>query len=361
MTRVRSRTYMGQTGFYKDSFNIIHPYDALALSERCDDETVGDNNALFITRKECVGGLIDHNNYPIGFGSCINKQMAIMTGAWTTIQTSFPEEKPAAFYASQAVARTNPSRPYVDVPVNILELGDITMLLKKQGDNLIQQIGGNNLRYQFGIVPLVSDLIKLTRFHEQVARRVAEIGRLKSEKGLRKTITLDSLSVPTKSVIRRINEAAGPNLNGMTHESSSRVIRAHTRWLPTADLSKMPSQELAALAKKAVLGLTVDFSTLWEAVPFSWLVDWGYNVGDFLKAKRNIIPANLSSCTLMTHTRTQIDIPGFVSGATTSGAGSILHESKRRFPVSFVVPGAHFPFLSGNQMGILASLAVTRR
>jgi hypothetical protein len=283
-----------------------------------------------------------------------------MTGAWTVIDDYFPEEKPATFYASQAVARTNPSAPYVDVPVNILELGDITQLLKKQGDDLASQIAGNNLRYQFGIKPLVSDLVKLTQFHSQVARRVKQIERLKSQKGLRKTVTLDSLS-KTSSSVRRLNEGIGPIFAGQVDVSSTCVIRAHTRWLPTVDMSKMPPLELTRLAQRAVLGLTVDFSTLWEAVPFSWLIDWGYNVGDFLKAKRNIIPAALSDLSLMRHAKTQYTIPEVYGNNYHSGAGLILHETKNRGKVPLVIPGAHFPFLSENQMGILASLAVTRR
>jgi len=111
------------------------------------------------------------------------------------------------------------------------------------------------------------------------------------------------------------------------------------------------------------MGLTVDLSTVWQIMPWSWLVDWGGNLGTFLKANRNIIPAQLTQCCVMLHTLTEWDSPG-LSGIKNSTPYSlepikIQRESKTRTSVSPSVT-AQFPFLSGNQVGILASLATTR-
>jgi len=104
----------------------------------------------------------------------------------------------------------------------------------------------------------------------------------------------------------------------------------------------------------------LDFATLWEAMPWSWLIDWGSNVGDYLKAHRNIVPAELQSVSLMEHSVTQAHIPASVIGGDLwISQIDVMKETKTRRKV-IVAPTAHFPFLTGNQLGILASLAITR-
>jgi hypothetical protein len=114
------------------------------------------------------------------------------------------------------------------------------------------------------------------------------------------------------------------------------------------------------MAKRSIHGMTIDFSTLWEILPWSWLFDWGTNLGDYLKSKRNIIPASLQSISLIKETINRHEVPTLVSGNNVMKGGVIITETKQRYPVN-ITPEAHFPFLSGSQMGILSSLAVTRR
>jgi hypothetical protein len=247
----------------------------------------------------------------------------------------------------------------VDVPVTVLELGDITQLLKKEGENLISALGGYNLKVQFGVAPLTNDLYKLLDFHDQVSRRIKELEKLKTTKGLRRTVVLDELEKEESLPV--VWQSQDAFINTPTTRSSDRIIKGHTRWTPDVDFSKMPIPSQVALAKRAVLGLTVDFATLWEATPWSWLIDWGFAMGDFLKAHRNIIPATCQSVTLMRHTTSVIPIPEVEYGTLHKMyGGQVVFETKERFTAP-VAPTAHFPFLTENQMGIVASLAVTRR
>lgn len=117
---------------------------------------------------------------------------------------------------------------------------------------------------------------------------------------------------------------------------------------------------MSVLIHRSLYGLTVDASTLWEALPWSWMIDWASSVGDYFKANRNIVPATLMGVHIMRHTKTVHECDAHISGTTTMEGIRVVKETKTRNP-SFVAPAAHFPFLSGNQMGILASLAVTRR
>lgn len=288
---------------------------------------------------------------------------------------SFFEEKPLAAYSTEAVARTNPSRAYVDVVANVLEMGDVTGLLHTWGKdsmklfkdhkinlhsgNLWRDLGSGNLTYSFALAPLIGDLCKLVNFQDQVNRRMKEIDKLaKSPKGLRKNVDLARLDASDSLFV--VWQSADCYLASSTPRKAARVIRGHCRWRPAPDFFNYTRPELVGLAKRAVTGMNIDFAALWEAVPWSWLIDYGTNLGNFLKTRRNLIPAVLEQCVIVKHTISEIAIPQLRVDQHQMSGGTYRVEDYERIP-GIVVPTAHFPFLSGNQMGILASLAVTRR
>jgi hypothetical protein len=273
-------------------------------------------------------------------------------------------------YAAKLAARTNPSRPYVDVPVAILELGDITKLVRDSGRNFIQRAGGANLKYQFGIAPLASDLAKLTQFRRAFVKRKAEIERLAGPKGLRRTVDLGAGAhggTDTRDFQTNLALVTNRRRNWLTREN----VRGHIRWKAAPEFSNLnraslDSQSMERLIQRTMLGITRyggDLSTLWELLPWSWLVDWGTTVGDYLAAKRNIIPAQLHDIRIMRHLHSEWTWNREVyatnpEGYMTPGYRNLI--TKNRSPSLPVVPTAHFPFLSGKQVGILSSLAVTR-
>jgi len=260
--------------------------------------------------------------------------------------------------ATQAAARTNPSRPYVDVPTNVLQLGELAHLIRDTGRSFIRGMGNNNLMYQFGVYPLVNDIVKMVRFADQVDRRVSFIHRLQSQHGLRRTTSHGSFASSEK--VNRFIQSQGLLIREDFDVSTTISIKAHCRWLPGGDLSSLSSpSEVRALATRAALGMTIDNSTLWELIPWTWLIDWGTNIGQYFSANRNIIPATLSDVAVMRHTRTVAQWPGKAEDDWSCSGIQYIRENKTR-ATSFVAPTAHFPFLSGNQMGIVASLAVTR-
>lgn len=267
-------------------------------------------------------------------------------------------------FATMAAARTNPSRPYVDLPVSVLELGDITKLVRDSGRSLIRRLAGAHIKTQFGILPLASDVAKLTQLSANVDKRVQELERLRTQKGLRRTVALWNGS--QSGNYSKSCQSAGYTINRSFSASTVKVVRGHTRWKPSTDMSRYGSPDaMRALAQRAVLGLGSDLGTTlsqaWELIPWSWLIDWGGNLGTFLKANRNIVPATLNGVHIMTHTRTAYQCSSFANasdGITMTGI-TFNRDNKERQP-SFVSPTAHFPFLDGNQVGILASLSVLR-
>ena len=263
--------------------------------------------------------------------------------------------------ALRSAARSSPSRPYVDVPVNVLQLGELTQLIRTVGENIIRKVARKNIEYQFGIAPLVGDLVKLLNFHDQTDRRVKEFKRLAGPRGLRKTYDYGSWTGTSgKEVIFQSDTAS---IRSWCSGTTTVGKRAHIRWHASDDMQRYRSNsQLRALAQKAVLGMTFDAFTAWQIMPWSWFMDWGFDVSSYLKASRNIVPARVGSCVVMTHTKTEWTCPTFVHqtmpGISMSSVRSIK-ERKMRQPAS-IAPVAHFPFLSGNQMGILSSLYVLK-
>lgn len=115
---------------------------------------------------------------------------------------------------------------------------------------------------------------------------------------------------------------------------------------------------------RVALGGTVDLATLWELLPWSWLIDWFSNVGAFLAARRNILGWVPGQCFTMTHTVLGVDHRIDLTGSSFKGTmttPNFVRETKSRTVGVPVLPEAQLPILNLKQIGILASLAILRR
>jgi len=369
MSRVRVRNHLASRGrtFRFGSWSV-DDNAFLRSKETCTDEVLpGDNLPFNVSRYGSTGGILTNTAGLKGvkFEDWVASDLAL-PGFYAS--HTFTEAPSNAAAATSVAARTSPSRPVVDIPANIFELADITRLLKLTTSNsLLKVIANNNLRYWFGIVPLVGDLAKLTEFSEQVDRRVKIIRRLAGAKGYRKTVELYG-DRATETGTVRINSTN--EVVSASHNTAHWIMmKGHARWTAVPDKSIYGLEneaQLRMLAQRAVLALSNPLSidmlaSAWEAFPWSWLIDWGSNVGNYMAVHRNIIPANLGSVSIIRHTRTDVTFKGGSNplSGTSWTDGAWFSEQKNR---ALAAPAltAHFPFLSGTQMGILASLAIMR-
>lgn len=279
---------------------------------------------------------------------------------------SISAEPADIWLATNAAARTNPSAPIIDMPVSIFEFRPTIQHIRDAGDHLstlIRRIGGRNLEFQFAIRPLIGDINNMLESHRHVARRAKVLNRLYTGHGLRRTVSQGSFSRSAK--VNATLQSLGTLCTDTFDVTTTLDCSTHIRWKPTTSVpissNGFPdAKRIRALAHSAVHGQTIDFSTLWEVMPWSWALDWFGNVGTFLKASRNLIPARVSVVCPMKHAITRGSTPGWdYGGGKTITAIQYIRETKRR-SVSFVSPIAHFNFLNGHQVGILASLAAAR-
>jgi hypothetical protein len=360
MSRIRSRGEAVKNGTWSRFGAVNGGNPVTTYTERCEDQPgPGDDGYLDVYRSSYSGGVLQTDPPPNYFSVYFDKYIceAIQYQGVFEKVSVFTGEKANEGYAADAAARTNPSSPYIDVPVNVLELGDIALLLKKTGDSLIAEAAGNNLKLQFGLLPILRDLSKISDFQAQFDKRASEMKKLRT-KGLRKTVSLDKLTQDCSKTNVAFQSAGGfisGNLTGIAH----REIRAHVRWIPSWNYDSLSDREMSALIRRSLLGMTIDPSTLWEAMPWSWLIDWGFGVGAYFRATRNIVPAVLDHVAVMKHTRIEYTSPKIRQGATEMSPIKVTHEGKSRIRAA-VLPTAYLPFLTANQMGILASLAIVK-
>lgn len=287
---------------------------------------------------------------------------------------------------TKVLANTNPNRRTVDMPVFLFELADLPKMLKSVGEDLfrlaakrnkppsirdtITYSAGKNLEVQFGWLPLISDLGKMLDFENIVDKRVKELQRLASDKGLRRRFTVweNELQYDGSSALQSSNFSASASFKIINRGKCWATLRWRPDQSATGDLP-LNDRNIPELARRATLDLSlglrqgIDAASAWEAIPFSWLVDYFANVGDVLKANRNEIPVTPSNMCVM---YSQDSICRFTnvqcSHQLKGSDGTTKYTTKTRYVYLSPSPGlsANVGFLNPNQWSILGSLAALK-
>lgn len=276
----------------------------------------------------------------------------------------------------ETLSRSNPSRPHVDLPLFLYELREIPEMLKYLA-SFFKRLGTNGgipidsvidsgnlvLLTEYGVKPLVSDIRKFLDFQSQVKAVEDRIKALNTRQGIHSKVSMGSWNgySPSTPVL---NSEGGITIQGAVDKLTSISIWGTTRW--TADLTQpypTTDADMLALARKVVFGTDIGIDTVYNGIPWSWLLDWASNTGDYLSTFRNTIPAKHSKVCVMRHTKTT------ESGRKTSSNGSFMtggksfttvRETKTRTVMPFLLPELSMPNLTARQLSILGSLAVQR-
>jgi hypothetical protein len=283
---------------------------------------------------------------------------------------------------AKALARTNPNRADIALPVFLFELRDIPKMIREWGHTLLKKpmrvgggkdlrylpksVGKRYLEYEFGIVPLLSDLGRILNFTALVDKRIDMLNRLGES-----SPPSSSATTWEQSDIGNPYWSPATALYQEHRWAQCRLESEYKKWCSTiwSPASKLPSnpRDQFLLAHQLVFGLDLSLSNLWEAMPWSWLIDWFGNVGDVLKANRNTIPVkHTGSCIMRMATTKEITLQislAFPGDSLTLVRPPFTAQSKSRTVVGDAAPLPEFnlPFLNGKQLSILSALAVTRR
>jgi hypothetical protein len=287
-----------------------------------------------------------------------------------------------------AVSRTNINKPEIDFPVLIGELGDIPRMLRDAGAGLnwyanlsfteekwrnraLREIPTRSadayLWYQFGIEPLVRDVLRMLDFQALIAKKLRMLRRLyeNGAEGSGFTSTVWSEDVQGAPVTMY--------LSGLYQETNRFSFRATTswrkwvsvKWKPTTEPPEPGSIDEQRLVVRLTYGLDLSFSTWWELIPWSFLIDWFTGFGSYLNRFRNTVPVHAGNSCVMVSERTRWEIPVRVGG---SGGIPILltqpritHERKIGASLGGNSIFRELPFLNGHQLSILGALITSSR
>lgn len=292
-------------------------------------------------------------------------------GGWEALEGDTPG------LTAKLLADTNPFRYDVSIPIMLSEFLEASTLLKLASNNALSLVGSAHLNWVFGWKPLLEDMKTLAKITTAVEIRIREFNKLLAKGGITRRKRLqsggDSFPPSTQSVFSN----SMVEIHADVSYSFRTKVWGSVRWVPdrldTVEIDKLTQFNKALLI---ALDLQVpDASTLWEAVPWTWLVDYFVNVGDVLQAIEAsdlVIPTEI--CLMRHRTVTTISKPkgGGVSDTfdlkVYSGtAGTVTHDIKLRNVVSADDIGdlLSFGFMSrtqaANLLALLASLSRFRR
>lgn len=372
--RMRQTT---QTGFRTRRWDGITEQGTWQNSQEITEDVVGfgDNQPFSSDSFVKEGGLINGDELSNRTGYNWNSYPSTYQehDSWSTshLDVATPDSR---ILASEVLKRTNPSRTSVDAVVSLLELRELPGLVK-DGYNFAMnrlfkhiprsvyrklKIGAKvNLLVQFGLLPIYSDVTKLAQFQSLVDGRVREFERLQT-RGLRRTIPLGTFN-ESHTVNQATIQSQGVRLKADLHKITEVELRGHIRWYVTRNFYESDS-ELRAKAASSVLNRSLDPQAIYELIPWSWLIDYFSNLGDFVSLTRNHVNARHDLVRIMTKTTTTLKS----SNHTTSNSGRVTltpfknkRVTKNRRAVNAGLT-AQAEFLTTQQMSILGSLSVLK-
>jgi hypothetical protein len=119
-------------------------------------------------------------------------------------------------------------------------------------------------------------------------------------------------------------------------------------------------QEQLALARRLVLGMQFRPETLWNAIPWTWLIDWFANFDDLLGTTQGIVKYEHKNLNLMRQTTLVTTAPsiGKLPGLNWDEPFTIhCHLKERQVRgVPYALPSFNFPLLNGYQAQIAGAL-----
>lgn len=301
--------------------------------------------------------------------------------------TGFPTWSPAAPSLSAAfvrgLARTNPNRAFVDTPVFLFELKDIPQLVYDWGRQIRyahtrfywnragvdlrevpRYIASKYVEYQFGIDPFVRDLQKMLDVVGQVDKKVKQLKHLQQGFSRRHATVFSD-----EKYENRVTPKFVSGLYNEQNTFSYQLTQTRRDWVSTTWNAIYPESlpktddELRNLARTLAFGWDISFSTLWEAMPWSWLFDWFGNVGDIFAATRNHIPVNHTGSCVMTERKlrlTNFRWENRVGPLSVTFTPYHYITMKRQVAPLVVYPEFSLPFLNGGQLSILSALSVLK-
>jgi hypothetical protein len=180
---------------------------------------------------------------------------------------------------NDAWMKAKPDLTVVSLPNFLLELDDVKSLTKwwDKRKSVSKNLAGGTLQYSFGVAPTIGDVTSIIDAVKNTQNKIREfektIGTVQ-----KRTIKLDSNTVSKTGTFNYQGDSKQPC--NWTATLNQRVT-AHFSFAPKPILA-LNNADKAIRGFLDSLGFEANPRIIWEAVPFSFVVDWFFNVGKFL-------------------------------------------------------------------------------
>lgn len=291
----------------------------------------------------------------------------------TAIALSEPTRAPFSLFRSA----TEAIRDFPAIPLKAFA-GSKTKL------DATRNLGSEYLNVQFGLLPTGNDIALLAdaviNFASKIDQYTRDVG-----KDVRRGYTFDPITTIKSDVFTQglgnNPDLYGPALRynyywqpGVSYTVSQQQIITEEYWFTGCFtyyldplLAKLgPTGEFVAKANQ-ILGFGGTFTALWELAPWSWLVDWFFNVKDLISVGEKLSKDSLvlrygylmRTCTMNYHK----DISGLkplVAGTPSAFARDLRITEKQRVrstPIGFGIDSSTF---TAQQWAIFGALGLTK-
>lgn len=316
-------------------------------------------------------------------------------GALSPVRVGVAQDYPAfssmpideiKLYGNKAIKKTSPTYPEVNLSTSAAELfreGLPSYHLKtpyfnSQGKFDSKNIGSDYLGAVFTWQPFITDVLRtikaLVSASETLTQYSRDSGRLVRRRYHFKQERSTTVSEPTGGAIRY--SGFPTSLYQPTSETRRFLVTSQTitsRWFSGAFIYYINAGDslldrLAEFEQKGnrLLGLRITPETLWELIPWSWLVDWFVCIQDALAVSTSLQTDGLvlkygylmrHQVLKNTYTVTGAPVYGATVGAVRHSYTVVQKERVKATPYGF---GVNLSGLSSSQWAILAALGLTK-
>jgi hypothetical protein len=240
---------------------------------------------------------------------------------------------------------------------------DLGRYLREAASGSLSDPGGIYLSWKFGWAPLFSDLLSLANLAEAMEARLKALREAQREQRFG-----GKLPPHRSSWSGGVTRWYGGNswveyLKQSEYSEENWFTTSY--FIPDGFLPSVSDDSISKL--RWALGLNASYSTIWNAIPWSWLIDYFLSIGDFLEINRgNVKWEAYDMCimskgvTTVTTTVVNHQESRWISGPFPEGGKGTFEHLRRRVVVSPKARVLFRPFLTNSQLGILGALASSR-
>lgn len=234
------------------------------------------------------------------------------------------------------------------------------------------------LKFQYGWAPLIRDIRKFFDVAEAIDKRLQVISRLDSKGVLRRKYDPKGVEVVPEyaDYVGDIPHVYTPTGSITQHVYTRMSVR---RWAIVEWSQKPPSTVFSASdrtqyerARNAVFGTNLDGPSFWQAMPWSWLIDWSTNMSEYIASQNNVVGAEATKVVLMKTTHIEsTGYPVWYEEDTSNGPrsftflpGKLVSVYKERIldimPEAVQTKEMHIITDSNFKLSILGALGIQR-